>query len=292
MHENISSIVIENFEKSIKKKKIKTLCFSGGGIKGFSFIGALENLIERKIIDLKKIKSFVGTSIGAILSFLLNLGWNIEEIKNFIFNFNFIKLQSEINSIAFLEKFGIQEGKRIKLLFIKFLESKLNVSDITFEELFKSTNKKLTIIGTNLSKSQEVIFNYKNTPNFSVISALRISISVPIIFTPVKHEDEYYIDGGVVNNFPINHCSKNSTIGFYIKNSNMNVITSIKDIITSVISITADTINSKNIKKYKKNIIEIKYHEFIYTKFDIDKEQILKLIKVGYDAANNFTNFF
>jgi NTE family protein len=175
---------------------------------------------------------------------------------------------------------------------MKFLESKLNVSDITFEELFKSTNKKLTIIGTNLSKSQEVIFNYKNTPNFSVISALRISMSVPIIFTPVKYEDDFYIDGGVVNNFPINHCSKNSTIGFYIKNSNINQITSIKDIITSVISITADTINSKNIKKYKKNIIEIKYNEFIYTKFDIDKEQIEKLIKVGYDAASNFTNFF
>ena len=51
---NISTIVINNFDKSINSKedikKIKTLCFSGGGIKGLAFIGALEKLIEKNII--------------------------------------------------------------------------------------------------------------------------------------------------------------------------------------------------------------------------------------------------
>ena len=293
---SISSLVIKNFDESVNinktekiQKKIKTLCFSGGGIKGFSFLGALQGLIEKKIVNLSEIKCFVGTSIGAVLAFLLNLEWEIEEIKEFIFNFNFSKLKGEINSISFFQTYGIQDGERFKLLLIKFLESKLNLKDITFEELYKKTNKKLIIIGANLSKAKEVVFSYKNTPTFSVILALRISTSVPIIFSPVIYENEYYVDGGIVNNFPLNHCSKKSTIGFYIKNSDeCNDINSLKKIVTSVLGVTADTISEKNIKKYFNSVIQIKNSEFIPTNFDIDLETKKKIIELGFKSIDDF----
>jgi NTE family protein len=38
----------------------------------------------------------------------------------------------------------------------------------------------------------------------SVRLAIRISISVPIVFTPVLYNNNYYVDGGVINNFPMN----------------------------------------------------------------------------------------
>ena len=276
-------------ETSKETIKINTLCFSGGGIKGFSFLGALERLIEKKIINLSEIKCFVGTSIGAMLSFLLILGWEIEEMKDFIFNFNFSKLKGEINSIAFFQNLGIQDGERFKLLLINFLEIKLNVKDITFEELYKLTNKKLIIIGTNLSKAEEVVFNYKTTPHFSVILALRISTAVPIIFSPVVHENEKYVDGGIVNNFPINHCSKKSTIGFYIKNAKEDLnIDSLKKLINSVLSITADTISEKNIKKYFNNVIQINNPQYVPTDFDITLEDKKKIIDLGYESIDNF----
>jgi len=286
--------IVANEEQIVTNKekispKITTLCFSGGGIKGFSFIGALECLIEKKIINLTEIKCFVGTSIGAMLSFLLILGWEIEEMKDFIFNFNFSKLKGEINSIAFFQNLGIQDGERFKLLLINFLETKLNVKDITFEELYKLTNKKLIIIGTNLTKGKEVVFNYKTTPHFSVILALRISTAVPIIFSPIIHENEKYVDGGIVNNFPINHCSKKSTIGFYIKNAKEDLnIDSLKKLITSVLSITADTISEKNIKKYFNNVIQINNPKYVPTDFDITLEDKKKIIDLGYESINNF----
>ena len=293
---SISSLVIEKFDESVKlnksektHKKITTLCFSGGGIKGFSFLGALEGLIENKIINLSEIRYFVGTSIGGLLAFLLNLEWKIEEIKEFVFNFNFSKLKGEINSISFFQTYGIQDGDRFKLLLIKFLESKLNVKDITFEELYQKTNKKLIIIGANLSKAKEVIFSYKKTPNFSVILALRITTSVPVIFSPVIYENEYYVDGGIVNNFPLNHCSKKSTIGFYIKNSDENVvIDSLKKLVTSVLGVTADTVSEKNIKKYFNSVIQIKNSEFIPTNFDITLETKKKIIDLGYKSIDDF----
>ena len=290
---NLPNTVIENFEKSIQKqKKIHTLCFSGGGIKGFSFLGALQKLIEKKIIILSEIRKFVGTSVGSILAFLLTLEWDIDEIIEFVHNFNFTKLNGDINSITFFEDFGIQDGERLKLLFIKFLESKMNIKDITFKDLFEKTKKKLIIIGTNLTKGTEEAFDYRNTPDFSVITALRISVSVPIIFSPVKYNNEIYVDGGIKNNFPISYCSKKYTIGFYVKNSNNNKIDSIKTLITTVLGVTADTISEKNTKKYSKNIVQIRNTEFNITKFDIDLEFKKKLIHLGYISADDFINNF
>lgn len=288
---NLPNSVIENFEKSImEKRKINTLCFSGGGIKGFSFLGALKKLIEEKIINMLEVRKFVGTSVGSILSFLLTLGWEVDEIIEFVYNFNFNKLNGDIDSISFFEDFGIQDGERLKLLFIKFLESKLDVKDITFKDLYDSTNKKLVIIGTNLTKGREEVFDYKTTPDFSVITALRISVSVPIIFSPVKINEDYYVDGGLKNNFPIVHCSKTKTIGFYVKNSDNNEIDSIKTLITSVMAVTADTISEKNIKKYVKNIVQIRNTQYNITKFDIDLDFKKKIINLGYESANDFIN--
>jgi len=287
--ENIIEPVLETVKK--EESKINTLCFSGGGIKALAFIGALEHLLEKNIFALEDIKTFVGSSAGSMLSFLLNIGWKINEIKAFLLNFNFEKLISEINSLALFETYGIQDGNKLQLLFIKFLENKFQVKDITFEELYRKTHKKIIIIGTNLTKSEEAVFSYKTTPNFSVILALRISSSIPLIFKPVKYENELYVDGGIVNNFPLNHCSKKTTIGLYIKNSG-NSIECINDFILSVLNTTADTISQKSMKKYKKNVIEIINTNAEFIKFNINLEERLALIKDGYNSCNEFIKCF
>ena len=57
-----------------------TICLSGGGIKGFSFIGALDYLQNKSFIDINKITNWVGTSAGSIVSYLFTLGYTIHEI--------------------------------------------------------------------------------------------------------------------------------------------------------------------------------------------------------------------
>jgi len=283
--ENIIEPVLETVKK--EESKINTLCFSGGGIKALAFIGALEHLLEKNIFALEDIKTFVGSSAGSMLSFLLNIGWKINEIKAFLLNFNFEKLISEINSLALFETYGIQDGNKLQLLFIKFLENKFQVKDITFEELYQRTNKKIIVIGTNLTKSEEAVFSYKTTPKFSVVLALRISSSIPLIFKPIKYENELYVDGGIVNNFPLNHCSKKTTIGLYIKNSG-NSIESINDFILSVLNTTTDTISNKSMKKYKKNVIEIINTNSEFIKFNINLEERNRIIKDGYNSCDKF----
>ena len=275
----------------ISENEITCLCFSGGGIQGFSFIGVLKKLIECDKLNLDKINMYVGTSVGSMLCFLFILGFSIKESEDFIINFNFSKLNSEIDCIHFLEKFGINDGEKIKLLFIKCLELKLNVKDITFIELFNKTEKKLLIVGTNLSKGQEELFSIDTTPNMSVITAIRISSSVPIIFTPITYNNSLYVDGALVNNFPINYCPKDKTLGIYIKNCNENFdIDSIQSLIIKCLSITSDTISEKNLNLEYKNIIKIINPNSEFTKFDLTYEYKKNLIELGYKTTEDYLN--
>ena len=66
-----------------------TICMSGGGVKGLSFIGTIEKLIKIKYINISNIKKWVGTSVGAIIAYLFCLNYSIQEIKVFIINFDF-----------------------------------------------------------------------------------------------------------------------------------------------------------------------------------------------------------
>jgi predicted acylesterase/phospholipase RssA len=273
----------------ISENEITCICFSGGGIQGFSFIGVLKKLIECNKLNLDKINMYVGASIGSMLCFFFILEFSIKELEDFIINFNFSKLDSEINCINFLEKFGINDGEKIKLLFIKCLELKLNVKDITFIELFNKTKKKLLIVGTNLSKGVEELFSVDTTPNMSVITAIRISSSVPIIFTPITYNNSLYVDGALVNNFPINYCPKDKTLGIYIKHCNeIFNIDSIQSLIVTCLSITADTISEKNLNLDYKNIIKIINPNAEFTKFDLTNEYKKELIELGYKTTEEY----
>jgi len=279
---NLDTLDLSNNTLDLSNNDITCLCFSGGGVKGICFIGVLEKLIEHKKIKLNKIDMYVGTSAGSIISFFLILGFTIEEMKEFIMTFNFSKLNEEIDCINLIEKFGINNGEKIKLLFIKFLELKLNVQDITFKELFNETQKKILIIGTNLTKNQEELFSVDTTPNMSVITAIRISISIPVIFTPVMYNNSLYVDGALVNNFPINYCPKDKTFGIYVKNSNNNIeINSMQSFIIKCINITSDTISGKNLNSDYKNIIKILNPKPELPQFELTLEYKKFLIELG-----------
>lgn len=288
------NIIIDISENTLKdlsdnKNEITCLCFSGGGIKGFSFIGALENLVLKNKIDLNKINMFVGTSAGSMISFFLILGLTIQEIKDFVLTFNFSKLNGEIDCVNLFQYYGINNGERMKLLFSKFLEIKYNKTDITFEELYELTKKKFLIIGTNLSKGIEEVFSCDTSPKMSVILAIRISISVPIVFTPVIYNDNLYVDGALVNNFPINYCPIENTFGFYVKNCNENFeVNSIQSFIIKCLNITSDTISEKNLSLKCKNIIKIVNPKPEFTKFDLTQEYKKSLIDLGFETVENY----
>jgi predicted acylesterase/phospholipase RssA len=98
--------------------------------------------------------------------------------------------------------FGIETGDRLMNYLSDMFRFKNIDPDITLGDLYKKTQKRLIITTTCIGKGVRY-FDYENAPNLKVLLAIRMSISMPFFFTAVKHEGDYYVDGGMLDNFPV-----------------------------------------------------------------------------------------
>jgi len=272
---------------------IDTLCFSGGGVNALSFIGAFKNLINNKKLDITNIKNFIGTSMGGIILFFLSIGYDINELYDFciIFNFNILfKSKKIINNI--IKDKCLKSHDKIISLFKSMLYNKYSIDDCTFEELHKLTNNNLMLIGCNYSLCKEEIFSYKNTPDMSVITALTITMSIPCIFKPVLYNSNYYIDGCIVNNYPINHCDKKKTFGLFIENNTDNTgnIDNIFDLVYGTIKIIKSRLSENNNNDDHNNISIVLTNsvKVNMASNNITNDNIQHLLNIGYEQAENF----
>jgi NTE family protein len=263
--------------------KIDTLCFSSGGINGLMYISALKYLLDNNYIILNNIENYVGTSMGSIISFLLNIGYKPDELIDICLVLDFKKLQPEIDLEIIENEYGLDNGYGI----IEQLESlcfnKLFIKNITFIELYNLTKKKLIINTTNFTNSKCTILNYINTPDLDIIKAIRMSCSIPVIYTPVLYNNCYYIDGALTKHILLDYCNPDTTLGFLINNKLENKINSILDIINGCILLT---LNNNDYSKYK--IINFNNKNISLINFDFDKEKILSIFNIGSDIAETF----
>lgn len=276
---------------------INTLCLAGGGIKGISYLGALKYLEENNFLKISNLKILSGTSVGSILVFFFNLGFTIDELIEFIFQFNFNKLSPDINCNTILTMFGMNTGDRIITAVITFLKEKYACEDISFIELYNLTGKELNIYVTNYTKSRGEVFNYSETPDASVILAIKMSISVPFFFTPVEYNNCYYVDGGLTNNFPLQYHEPETSFGLVIVNNSENSLSSLTRYFFGLCYIAIDSLSLNLIKQIKKNKIEYKYIEINCTireslNFNIDKEIIQTYINDGKIIAKKYYRNF
>ena len=267
--------------------KYDTLCLSGGGLKCFTFIGALEYIEKNHNFNIKQIKKYVGTSGGAILGYLLSIGYSVTEIKDFILTFDFNKVNNEVSIIDLLEEFGLIEGNKLIFMLTKFLNEKYNINDITFKNLYELTNNELYMIGTNYNKGIERCFSHIHSPDISIFVALRITLSIPVVFKPYFFENEYYIDGAFTNNFPIDYCNKDTTLGIYIRYSVNNEIKNVFNLILGTMNILCDTISEKTINDNYNIITIIDSNKKVinHSNFNLSTEDKLYFINIGYNCV-------
>lgn len=162
-----------------KNKYNLGIALSGGGAKGFAHLGALQALNEKGFYP----DIMSGTSAGAFAGVLYADGYAPEEIMSFF------------KKKAFREfaEFAIPHGGFFKSeRFSKFLKKHLRAR--TFENL----KIPLLVVATDIEYGESHIF--KSGP---LIPAVVASCSVPIVFQPVKIDDHYYVDGGLLKNFPV-----------------------------------------------------------------------------------------
>ena len=297
------------------KKEIDTLIFSGGGIKALAYIGVLkkiEQLILSKSDDpdnnvpIFDIKHICGISAGAIFALLYILGYTSEEIGNEAINKKFHRLRS-IKFSNIVSDFGIDSGNNILLWIESLILNKGYNKDITLEELYTYRKIRFDIIATNLNKYQYTIFNYLNTPHVKVTDAIRMSISIPFIFTVVKFNSEnckvgeghVHVDGGLIESYPLHLFKDNleKVIGMKLMSGKGNNYENTENIDT-IENYTYHVLNCfvaqrdrriVNIDMYKKHTIYIDIKNLTSSiNFGLSTINKKKLIDIGYEAATKY----
>lgn len=154
------------------------LVLGGGGAKGYAHIGVLKAL-ERKGL---KPDLIVGTSMGALVGGLYACGKSIQEL---------IKLSKKFNSLG-----------NFSLVSTLFKESLLNPNKVkkilnkAFGEcMFEETEIPFIAVATEINTGKEVHFK-----SGRVRDAVMASISIPGVFPRIKIGENYYCDGGLLNN--------------------------------------------------------------------------------------------
>lgn len=175
------------------------LVLSGGSIHGVSILGALDYL------DIRAITHCFGTSVGSIISTLMVCNYTIQEIFSIFEDTRLIDgVSSNIDLNRLVTTYGVYNMQGVFDVIEQHIVDKVGFSP-TLAELRKFSNMDLTITGTNVTKKRCEYFNHLTHPTMRVITCLCISCAVPLLMESVQHNDSVYVDGGVLDNFPIRY---------------------------------------------------------------------------------------
>jgi len=187
------------------------LVLSGGGARGVAHIGALKLLDSLRI----PIDYIAGTSMGGLAGALYSIGYSATEIDSIVMNANWDELFRDFPprvDLPYLEKkiddryqlnfdlkgitpvlpLGLIEGQKIILLF-----SRLTYPHEMLED-FDRLPIPFRCVAVDLISGREVILRKGSLPK-----TMRATMSIPSVFSPVEWGDSLLIDGGLVNNLPV-----------------------------------------------------------------------------------------
>jgi len=237
------------------------LVMSGGGAKGFAYVGLLKVLEEVNM----PIDYIGGASMGAITAALYSVGYSPEEITKIIRNQDWNSFISDVQErkyISYEEKvfsdkyiFSMPiEGKGITLS--NSLNTSFNI-DLMLNKLFAAAAQitdfndlaiPFLCIGTDLLTGEAVVLTKGN-----LARAVRASMAIPGYFSPTEYDGRFLIDGGVVNNYPaeqVKAMGADIIIGADVQSglkSSIDEISSVTAILDQIISFNRVDANIKGI---------------------------------------------
>lgn len=274
-----------NLNLPVFKSKIDSLdalTFSGGGIKGISYIGCLKYLEEINIIN--NFNSFAGCSVGSIIAFFIILGFSSDELTEFFINFNFNKYVTT-NIDTFFNDYGLNNGNAIMNILSLFLKHKNINENITFKQLFDLTHKKFIVATTNITNKSLELLDYLSYPDLPVILGIRMSISIPFIFTPVIYNNCFYVDGSCKKDIVVDFHDHSKLLAFYISNQPSNDINDIVSYFNSILNSTFDNVSDSS---HDLNLVNIIIDNLPLYDFNLTPDVIYNLINIGYISTKKF----
>ena len=192
---------------------IKHLVLTSGGPSGLVIYGAAKLLAKKNFWNIKDIKTIYGCSIGSFIGFILSLDYDWNILDDYLIKRPWNNVIKN-NTNDFLELYsscGLINDKFFSDTIESLLLGKNLELNITMNDLYIKTNKELHFIATEIYNGNlnEVDISYKSHPNLPLCIALKMSMSFPILFQPIYYDNKCYIDGGLLNSYPLKSCINN-----------------------------------------------------------------------------------
>jgi len=285
----IDNEICDIIGKPQKTNKKTTLVMSGGGIKGIAHVGAMGAMKELGILD--SIDTIAGSSVGALIGFLYNIGYMPEELYDFALMFDFMKLKT-INPTGFLNDFGLDSGKKFMMVLTKMVETKNINPEITFRELYKKTKMTLIVVGSCMNNKQAYYFSHKTAPDMPCLTAINISTAIPIYFMPIMYNNKMFIDGGCIDNYPIQLFADNinSVVGLYLMDTRnyIDKINNAEEFLINLIQCLFEGVTHNSVKGFEKFTISISVPGINMVNFELNDIKKKELYAYGYNATKKY----
>ncbi|MDO4164723.1 MAG: patatin-like phospholipase family protein [Bacteroides sp.] len=277
------------------RKKVAVV-LSGGGAKGSAHIGVLKAVEEAGI----PIDYVVGTSMGAVVGGLYAAGYTPSQLDTLIKGQDWEFLLSD-KTVRKTQTLAEREDAETYLLSVPFSgKKKPDMSGLVRGQNLGNLLSKMTIgyhdsidfrrlptpfacVATNIVDGKEVVFT-----GGKLSTAIRASMAIPGMFTPVRQDGMVLVDGGLVNNFPVDvarQLGADIVIGSTVQSDMLKAenLVNLSDILSQIVSIACKS-------KYEDNIADCNLHLPIDTKnysmLDFKPEVIDAMIHQGEAAAH------
>jgi predicted acylesterase/phospholipase RssA len=295
----------ENNEENNEENKINSLILSGGGHIVFCQIGGLYCLEEKQFIIRENIKNIFSTSAGSLSAIIYALNYKKEEIYKYIIDRPW-ETVFEINLSQLLNFYtnkGLFDVNFFEKILDPLLQGKSLSTKITLKEFYEFSNINIYFHSVELNSFTEVVISHENYPDMLVVEAVYMSCAIPMIFIPCFYNDCCYVDGGILNNYPVstfcNKMNNNENNGFGLRGKRRNKkkqttqLSSSNNVFELLQTYVGHILNKFRPKNKKKLINEVEFSVGKLSSEDMievmtSKEARLKYIEEGYNKTFEF----
>ncbi len=288
-----------NAQSSVKRPKVG-LALSGGGAKGMAHIGVIKVMEEAGL----RPDMISGVSMGSIVGGLYAIGYSADSLEKIVRGIDWSLILSDNileNKVIFLEKHyfdnnilslpvtqykirfptGLIKGQQIESALSRYTWPAAKINDFSLLPI------PFICVGTNIITCKKV-----DIKGGYLADAMRASMAVPSVFTPIKIDSIVFVDGGMVRNFAISEIKEmgaDIVIGSYtgeklLKTDELNSIAAIM----GQIGFYAGYYDAKEQMKLVDVLIEPDLKGFSMVSF----KEVDSIIDRGYRAALPFKPYF
>lgn len=279
-------------EEETVNNKFDTVVLPGGSVKGLIILGALQYCYDNFLLT--DVQNYVGTSAGAMSSYLLAIGYTPVEIITQICTNQVIERMQHFDIFAMVNNLGATSFTNISEILEKLTIDKIGYLP-TFYDIKHKFNKNLIFVTYNLSKGEAEYLSYETHPTLPCLVAIRMTSNLPLIFENYKYGNNYYIDGGIVDNFSVDVAQNIGTrvlgMHLYFEKATFSSSDNVLDYIYKLIYIPIkqqQKIKLDNVCKKKCKLIYLidKSNRTMFN-FNLSSVEKLDMFSTGYRQCKN-----